>query len=1097
MLLALLLADTLTRTLAPLPPGYVDGYASTVRGQRFTYQSAHPTEHASLLVRSVDSNDAAVWLSAPVPGSIDGTRHVAFLAAMDVTDPGQTPVRFWLTVNGSHRVAIPQPTDTTPDWSSLGDDGIVFHFHRLMVDRYGDLHGVVTLDVPAALAPAGKAVNLRVQGEDAGRQSWFILYTVSMQPTVSAHAEQMLARGANGPMQTVRFDIWDPFDTAAAMMSTVGTTDTIHILRGATTWRLAIPAVQSPTSVAITIRGNGISASFDSLPLAPVIPRDVYLIDHNHLDIGYTDIQTAVRAKHERSIDSALVYIDRSRANPPDARFRWNVEGLWQVEHYLATRPATDTARLLAAARRGDVALSALYANLMTGLSGGEELVHVLDFARTLRSRDHVPIVAAMSSDVPGYTWGLVPALASQGVRYLSSGPNESDRIGYTLKDWGDKPFWWIGPSGRDSLLVMFAGHGYSWVYNWPQRRITVEDATVMSGYMDELAAEHYPWDIVQVRVAIGGDNGVPDGQLADVVRQWNAHYISPHLVIATLPQMFTAMEKRYGKALPRIRGDLTGYWEDGAVSSLREEIENRNAAARVVQATTLAALRGVPLLPRDVDSAWRNIVLWDEHTWGADVSISDPDSPRTIAQWKFKEHFALAADSMTRALLVMAATPGSRPDVDIWNTDADATHAVVRLDDSLSHGNDGARDGAGRLIPSQRLSDGSLAVSVTVPSMASTRIVLTRDGRTPTRVDARHEAARAAGDSLWNGLVTVHIDRRTGAISSLRWRSHELVDTTRGGLGRYRYLAGRDTNTARDASNTRMEVVDSGPLVATLRITSNAPGARSLVRDVTLESASDAVALVTHLDKLGVRDKESVHIAFPFEVPDGVIRMEQGWAVVRPDSDQATGANRNLYPVQRWLDVSNAGFGVTVVTPDLPLWELNGLTAEAPFAAADGNETWLRHALPGTELIAYAMNNYWHTNYKADQPGPVTFRVTLIPHGAFDASQSTHAALDVVAPPTVMRAREVVAPQPPFTIDNDSVIVSSIAPSADGKAWMVRLWNPSSRAARVSFLWKVGGAPMIWISSPSEERGDVAPAKIEIPAMGVVTVRVESHGHR
>jgi hypothetical protein len=246
-----------------------------------------------------------------------------------------------------------------------------------------------------------------------------------------------------------------------------------------------------------------------------------------------------------------------------------------------------------------------------------------------------------------------------------------------------------------------------------------------------------------------------------------------------------------------------------------------------------------------------------------------------------------------------------------------------------------------------------------------------------------------------------VHLDPATGAIASVRWRGHELVDGSRGGWNRYRYVAGRDTSGARDAAGSRFEVIDDGPLVATLRVTSKAPGANRLIREVTLHAGDDAINLVTLLDKAAVRDKEAVHIAFPLAVPSGVVRMQQGLAVVRPDSDQADGANRNVYPVQRWLDASNREFGVSVLTPDLPLWELNGLTAEA-WHRPDGTEEWLWHALPGTELIAYAMNNYWHTNFKADQPGPVTFRIVILPHGPFDPVAATRAAAAVSEPPVV-----------------------------------------------------------------------------------------------
>ena len=116
-----------------------------------------------------------------------------------------------------------------------------------------------------------------------------------------------------------------------------------------------------------------------ALIVEPVVRREVHLINHSHLDIGYTDVHARVLDKHWRGLDSAMVYSERSRANPDWGRFRWNVEGLWPLEGYLAARPAADTARLLAAVRNGDLTLNALYANLMTGLSGSEELLRLTE----------------------------------------------------------------------------------------------------------------------------------------------------------------------------------------------------------------------------------------------------------------------------------------------------------------------------------------------------------------------------------------------------------------------------------------------------------------------------------------------------------------------------------------------------------------------------------------------------------------------------------------------------------------------------------------------------------------------------------------------
>jgi hypothetical protein len=113
LLAALILAvDSLTRPFGALPRGMVDGYAATLRGEVFGYHSAHPTERASLLVRSLDSTRSARWITAPVPVGGGETRRVVFLAAMDVADSGVSPVRFWVMVNGAHRFPLPQPTTT-------------------------------------------------------------------------------------------------------------------------------------------------------------------------------------------------------------------------------------------------------------------------------------------------------------------------------------------------------------------------------------------------------------------------------------------------------------------------------------------------------------------------------------------------------------------------------------------------------------------------------------------------------------------------------------------------------------------------------------------------------------------------------------------------------------------------------------------------------------------------------------------------------------------------------------------------------------------------------------------------------------------------
>lgn len=58
---------------------------------------------------------------------------------------------------------------------------------------------------------------------------------------------------------------------------------------------------------------------------------------------------------------------------------------------------------------------------------------------------------------------------------------------------------------------------------------------------------------------------------------------------------------------------------------------------------------------------------------------------------------------------------------------------------------------------------------------------------------------------------------------------------------------------------------------------------------------------------------------------------------------------------------VSNRDYGVTWSAGNAPLIEIGAITAEQP---------WMKTIEPSSSFYSYVMNNYWHTNYKADQEG-------------------------------------------------------------------------------------------------------------------------------
>ncbi|MBK7945914.1 MAG: hypothetical protein IPJ85_11685 [Flavobacteriales bacterium] len=385
--------------------------------------------------------------------------------------------------------------------------------------------------------------------------------------------------------------------------------------------------------------------------MKPIIHRDIHLVHHSHTDIGYSHLQAEVETIQNNNIWKALSRVDRTKDYREDSRFVWNVEASWAVENFLGIASEQDKHRFIAAVKAGSIALSANYANILTGLCTPEEMHWIVEYADSLRKWYGLPITMAMQTDIPGMSWSMVDAYAAHGIRYLSQGPNYipdmpdgGDRIGSTLREQGDKPYWWKGTTGKDSILVWTAGQGYGGWHGYTAGAIKERGTRKIAAYMNELAAKGYPYDMMQWRYNIVSDNGPVDSTLSDFVRDWNEKYASPRLIIANAGTMMQEFEQKYGKSIPTWSGDFTPYWEDGAYSTAAEEGSVRVLSARLTNLIEAAKILKKPIDPHLLYRAKRSIVMWHEHTWGAWCSISDPDAHFTTDQWRVKKAFADSA---------------------------------------------------------------------------------------------------------------------------------------------------------------------------------------------------------------------------------------------------------------------------------------------------------------------------------------------------------------------------------------------------------------------------------------------------------------------
>jgi hypothetical protein len=867
----------------------------------------------------------------------------------------------------------------------------------------------------------------------------------------------------------------------------VGQQDPVEVpLRsGSQTVEVFAPPVTANQTVPVTVSVGSQVIGQKDVELEPVRPWVVYILMHSHVDIGYTDIQPHIAAKQARNVTRALELIQETSDYPPEARFRWNLEVGWTYDQFWATATPEQKRQFEQAVRDGYIGVDAMYGNLLTGVSRGEELVHQLAPMKELGRRCGVTVDSMMISDVPGLTWGLIPALTQAGVKYISDGPNYADRIGWTRVTWEDRPFYWVAANGKDKVLYWAPYFGYAFGHTVDR----LPDAVQKD--LKQLEENGYPYDLVQIRWS-KGDNGSADERVMQQVRDWNAQHASPRLVIATTSEMFHEFEKRYADKIPTFRGDFTPYWEDGVGSSSRETALNRHSADRLSQAETLwALLNPGPFPGTDFIEAWKNVALYSEHTWGAYNSVSEPDKDFVKTQWKYKQAYALDADTQSRALLARivsaraaaaaASAAVGAAQIDVFNTASWPRTDLVTLPRETQ--GDAVKDAQGQQVPSQRLASGELVfLAQDVPALGAKRYHI-EAGAAPTT-----GSAKADGTTLTTPKFTVKLDEPSGAIVSLRQQglAAELVD---GKLNEYLYLPGSDVKNVKPCTSARISVKEAGPLVASLRVESEAPSCRKLVREVRVVDGLDRVEMIDNVDKLPIRTPEGLHFGFEFNVPNPTVRINSPMAVVQPEIDQIPGACKNWFSVERWVDVANANYGVTWATVDAPLVEMGGLTANL-LRTQPNPKAYLKTIKPSPRLYSWIMNNHWHTNYKADQEGPTEFRYAIRPHAAYDPIAAAHFGLEATEPLIALPAVGSAPPQPPVRIEPEGVIVTAFKPSEDGKAWIIRLFGASDQDQVARVLWNQ--PTTVSYTDVGEQPGQNAPEQISVAAWSLVSLRAE-----
>ena len=756
---------------------------------------------------------------------------------------------------------------------------------------------------------------------------------------------------------------------------------------------------------------------------------EIHLIHQTHLDIGYTHTQVDVLEQQVQSLKDALKYIEETKDYPPEARFKFHPEGMWAVDEFFRTASDEEKEAFIKAAKDRDIHLDVLYAQAMTGMYSNEELFELMGSALRFGREHGIEIDSAMQTDVPGYTWGLVPVLAKCGVKYMTMGPNAGHRVG-RLYYWGEKPFWWESPSGKERILCYLADTGYHQFHGKPVgHRLTAEEIFTILDGKDWLAhsttPRTFPFDLVPLRYGIEGDNGRPNRVLSDVVKEWNETYVYPKLIISRNSDYMKELEKRHGKELPVVRGDYTPYWEDGAASTSEATAINRRSKSILpILEMNFASRPNEYRKKLDVfDSIWTDIIMYDEHTWGAFNSISAPDSDFVKQQDDYKQEYAKRASrNITESII------GDFNFADDFASEMKSDFGKPYVDEEKG--------------------------------------------------------------IIGNDVLTVQIDKKTGAIISLKRKGIDADLVNPGGDGNsglndYLCIIGRnaDENRSKIEGDLKItfSVINEGG-TASIRIESAAPNCETLTRIITVSQKLDAVCITNVMDKKMERRPEGIFFGFPFNVPGGVWRVDTPWAMVQVEKDQLPGANRNYYCVQWFCNLSNDEYGIEWLPLDAPLVQF----APVAFVPAWDNtlQHWREHIEPNGTIYSWVCNNHWETNYKAGQDGRLEFSYAIKPYiGKYDAAKSQRLVYEDPFRNTIQK--KIV------NKDNDNVFITRLKPTREESGLILRLYNPTDKPQTVSldFVKKI---KQLYYSNMLEDRLEKTSNTLTIDPLDFITLRAE-----
>jgi hypothetical protein len=418
--------------------------------------------------------------------------------------------------------------------------------------------------------------------------------------------------------------------------------------------------------------------------------------------------------------------------------------------------------------------------------------------------------------------------------------------------------------------------------------------------------------------------------------------------------------------------------------------------------------------------TAYENLLLYDEHTWGS-------PAPAVDDQWRWKRNTAIASDVASTNVLnesmaaIASRIPATGPTIVVYNNLSWTRSDLVTLGQEQLPTHFSLTDGeTGTPVRHQKSDDGTVVfVAGNVPGHGYKTFKVTARDSDP----ADPPSITASANTLENQYFKVTFDQ-SGNVTSILDKQHgnrEIVDSeapqplNQYVLYKEGTLAGQVTTATLTAS--------TGPVLGCMIADGTATGLDSLRRKVVLYDALPRIDIINDTVKgLQISKVEMGYFAFPLKVDNFMLRHEMPTGDMKPgvtadikdpNTEQYFTSSTAFYTVNRWIDASNQrDWGVTFAALNAPLVSYG----RPDIGMAD--DGWdINYNAPKPWIYSMAFNNEWHTNFQKTQPGRVVFRYSLRGHagGTWRAGSAEAFGAETSSP---LRATVLKVAQPGHDFD-------------------------------------------------------------------------------